>query len=147
MQLNLFTEDTQEEIQREGTDTYFCRCCKKDLPEDSFVDSAIQLFNREKGQIQGAGTAVWCRECKKSYTKGKTIALKHAPLKPTTPAPCDCCGILFEPKRLYLDHDHKTFKFRGWVCRSCNSGIGMLGDDIEGLEQAIEYLKRHYERS
>lgn len=149
MQLNLFTEDTQEEIQREGTDTYFCRCCKKDLPEDKYNPSALAFFKRKRGDRtrHGGGTAQWCRECKNSYSKGKNIALKKAPPKPVKPIPCACCGIVTDPSKLQLDHDHETLAFRGWVCKPCNSGIGSLGDDIEGLETALAYLKRHYERS
>jgi hypothetical protein len=43
---------------------------------------------------------------------------------------------------LCLDHNHETGKFRGWLCDNCNTGIGKLGDTVEGLERAIAYLKR-----
>jgi hypothetical protein len=46
---------------------------------------------------------------------------------------------------LNLDHCHDTKMFRGWLCRSCNTGIGSLGDDIGGLEKALVYLRNHYE--
>lgn len=42
-----------------------------------------------------------------------------------------------------VDHDHETGKVRGVLCHSCNTGIGLLGDNIEILEKAIEYLKEH----
>ena len=41
---------------------------------------------------------------------------------------CECC--------------HETGEFRGWVCRACNSGVGMV-DDIEHLEKRIAFLKAH----
>ena len=41
----------------------------------------------------------------------------------------------------HIDHDHKTGEFRGWLCRNCNTGLGSLGDTIEGLERGIKYLK------
>ena len=44
-----------------------------------------------------------------------------------------------------LDHCHETNQFRGWICRNCNTGIGNLGDNVEGLENAIRYLKRNKE--
>ena len=40
-----------------------------------------------------------------------------------------------------LDHDHKTEKFRGWLCKKCNTGLGNFGDSIEGLKKAIRYLE------
>jgi len=43
-----------------------------------------------------------------------------------------------------LDHDHKTGVVRGLLCSKCNTGIGMLGDSIEGLRKALEYLEKSY---
>lgn len=53
---------------------------------------------------------------------------------------CACCGK--ETSILYVDHCHTTEEIRGFICHSCNAGIGLLGDTIEGLEKAIAYLKR-----
>ncbi|SRR6266567_3717702 len=40
-----------------------------------------------------------------------------------------------------VDHCHDTDKVRGLLCRSCNIGLGMLGDSIDGVLRAIEYLR------
>ncbi|MCI4340485.1 MAG: endonuclease VII domain-containing protein [Thermoplasmata archaeon] len=45
-------------------------------------------------------------------------------------------------KKLVVDHDHKTEKVRGLLCAGCNGSLGKLGDDVEGLERAIAYLRR-----
>ncbi|MCC6695229.1 MAG: hypothetical protein IT365_06335 [Candidatus Hydrogenedentes bacterium] len=42
-----------------------------------------------------------------------------------------------------VDHDHKTGKVRGVLCSKCNSGIGLLGDSVEGLRLAVRYLEMH----
>lgn len=42
---------------------------------------------------------------------------------------------------LHIDHCHETNKVRGLLCLQCNVGLGMLGDNIEGLERGIKYLK------
>jgi hypothetical protein len=38
------------------------------------------------------------------------------------------------------DHDHETNEFRGWLCKKCNTGLGALGDNLESLLRAVEYL-------
>lgn len=64
--------------------------------------------------------------------------------EPTRPTPdlCECCGNPQTHKAMCLDHCHVTNKFRGWLCDGCNTSIGKLGDNLEGLQRAIEYLKR-----
>lgn len=59
------------------------------------------------------------------------------------PASCECCKKPPTAKmELALDHDHETGEFRGWLCVRCNTGIGALGDDIAGLLNGIEYLRK-----
>lgn len=53
------------------------------------------------------------------------------------------CG---ETKRLHMDHDHDSGKFRGLLCGSCNSGLGFFRDDFKRLEGIIEYLSQHKPR-
>jgi len=53
---------------------------------------------------------------------------------------CSCCGI--EPDVLVTDHCHKTGEIRGLLCTSCNLGIGRLGDNIEGVLDALWYLSK-----
>ena len=45
--------------------------------------------------------------------------------------------------RLCVDHDHKTGKARGLLCHSCNTSLGALGDDLNLLYKAVEYLEEH----
>ena len=43
---------------------------------------------------------------------------------------------------LCVDHCHKTGNVRGLLCNSCNTGIGLLKEDVQILLSAIEYVKR-----
>jgi predicted methyltransferase len=51
---------------------------------------------------------------------------------------CTICGIPQDV--LAVDHDHKTTKVRGLLCKGCNLGLGGFKDDTELLAKAIVYL-------
>ena len=77
------------------------------------------------------------RNVKKKLNKQLRELHKLAPPKSDS---CNCCGKI--EKRLMLDHDHETLDFRGWLCDNCNRGLSHLGDNIEGLQRAINYLRK-----
>ena len=55
---------------------------------------------------------------------------------------CAICGrINGDGRLLAVDHNHQTNEVRGLLCHSCNSGIGLLKDDIDLLFMAIDYLE------
>lgn len=43
-------------------------------------------------------------------------------------------------KALAVDHDHKTGKIRGLLCKNCNVGLGSFADSVKNLKEAITYL-------
>lgn len=63
---------------------------------------------------------------------------------PTRPRPdaCEMCGGPATARRLHLDHNHTTKKFRGWLCHYCNTDLGRLGDSVERVKQALVYLQK-----
>lgn len=79
-----------------------------------------------------------CRNCVKKHAKIRKKLHKKAPPKPEK---CECCGKLI---KLCLDHDHETNKFRGWLCDRCNTGLGKLGDNLDGVIKAFNYLFQYY---
>jgi hypothetical protein len=99
----------------------------------------------EMGRDRG-GYHPWCYDCKRLNGREMHKIKKMAPPMPTH---CECCGASAKDRplgKLVLDHDHKTGKFRGWICDKCNIGIGKLGDDVEGIQRAIDYLNRVKDR-
>lgn len=72
------------------------------------------------------------------------MRLKAGLPPPSRPEPsiCEACG---NPpggrwKTLHLDHCHVSGVFRGWLCHSCNTGLGQIGDTLEALEKIRTYL-------
>ena len=140
MQLDLFEDDEPNEDTKE--DQLQCPTCKEYKPERDFYNLPKQAMQAKKPKRSGS----WrnCRRCFNINTL-LVVKLKKENRYPENPT-CNCCGI--EPKhydKLQLDHCHETKTFRGWLCRSCNLGLGQLGDNIEGVEKALKYLRKHDE--
>ena len=60
---------------------------------------------------------------------------------------CAACGSCSPGSKYgwHTDHDHATGEVRGILCRACNALLGMLGDNLLGVEEAARrfatYLK------
>jgi len=42
---------------------------------------------------------------------------------------------------LAIDHNHHTNQVRGLLCKQCNRALGLFGDSINTIENALNYLK------
>jgi hypothetical protein len=104
-------------------------------------------FTFYKGRFTANGhrlmTNTNCICCQKVRSKERSeIKKKFKYIKPPEfGTSCECCK-----KPVYrnwqLDHCHDTGDFRGWLCKQCNTGLGNLGDNLDSLILAVEYLKR-----
>ena len=110
---------------------FVCRDCGELLTEE----------NRTKKSMSAKGKQYYLNRCKPCIVDAEVVLRKLKRENPMPPAgtPCNACGRL---ERLYCDHDHATKKFRGWICRQCNAGMGLLGDSEAGLRRALQYLER-----
>ncbi len=79
-----------------------------------------------------------CRLCNSAAIRVKKYGVSWE-VALSMPDQCEICGDDESP--LQLDHDHKTQKFRGWLCQNCNVILGHAEDDITILRFAIKYLK------
>jgi hypothetical protein len=75
-----------------------------------------------------------CKSCEKKLSEQLKKAKSQATKKPSR---CECCS---KSEKLFLDHDHETGDFRGWLCSKCNIGVGKLGDNFSGVVAAANYL-------
>ncbi len=63
------------------------------------------------------------------------------------PKQCEICSVFVNKTKtmsftnICFDHDHKTGKFRGWICRRCNTILGYVKDSPELLKRLANYLE------
>lgn len=55
---------------------------------------------------------------------------------------CAICGQASSARRLHVDHDHRTGRIRGLLCRNCNICLGLMADDPGRILSAAAYLER-----
>ena len=56
------------------------------------------------------------------------------------PKRCEICDRI---GKICFDHDHKTGKFRGWICWGCNVALGHVEDNKNILKKMVKYLEIH----
>jgi hypothetical protein len=101
-------------------------------------------FETRKSSIPGKSCNLrnTCKECRSKEKKIISKARKSQD-PPKIDQPCSICESV---ESLVLDHDHKTEKFRGWICDNCNKMLGMAGDNPNILAAGIKYLLDHEEK-
>lgn len=94
-----------------------------------------------------------CKTCRAKYKRGwdldlsrklnkfKTTMEEFMALLSSCAGRCDICGIPLSRSNMVIDHNHKTNKVRGLLCRKCNTGIGLLKDSVHVIEAAKKYLE------
>ena len=121
-----------------NVETKTCNKCLRVLPVNCFCSHSGANYLRP--------------ECKKCNNKLKTVrkSLNNITEKPSKDYICPICGSDEEQSKgkgntkngsWVLDHDHKTNKFRGWLCHKCNRALGAFNDDEQILLRAVKYLK------
>lgn len=127
------TVDISDDIDIENdeiSELKICRTCLQEKPVEDFYKDRGAIYSR-------------CKECLKKEKKILSELKKTAPPKPTH---CECCKKPVE-KKMCLDHYHDSCQFRGWVCTPCNVGIGLLGDNLNGVINAVNYLLERKEQT
>jgi hypothetical protein len=116
------------------------RCYKYLKTADKFENNRIKKDN----VITKRPSCRDCRLIKNGVSISRSDRLKWNKLKPRK-------GVLFECpickkksiggiSKHVLDHNHSNGAVRGYICESCNTGIGRFDDNIDLLFNAIEWL-------
>ena len=120
-------------------DEKICNICHRILPTKDFDLNQTGVNNRPIRRPS-------CSQCRLSIY-GKPMIDKSAwsDSKPSlVDFKCPICEKTTIPgltSRVALNHDHKTGKITGYICDSCNTGLGRFKDDIVVLQRAIKYLE------
>ena len=95
----------------------------------------IDVFEKKKRELNHRNICRHCRTGAQRVTQ--RLRRKHIKLHGPPPGGCGICG----KGDIVFDHCHFTNQFRGWICRSCNSGIGKMGDTWRDVQSRADYLK------
>jgi hypothetical protein len=131
----------------DSKDEKICNVCARILPTSSFEKNQNGKDNRSVRRPS-------CKDCREGINgvamnsaeerKWKKSKPHHVPF--TCPI-CAKTAIAGLNVKIVLNHDHQTGKITGWICDSCNTGLGRFKDDIEILHRAISYLEQHLKES
>jgi len=115
---------------------FVCIKCGKKKPTS---DKALR--NNECKPCVAIYKRIWKLNLSKKLNKFKTTMEEFMALLSSCAGRCDICGIPLSQSNMVIDHNHKTNKVRGLLCRKCNIGIGLLKDSVHVIEAAKKYLE------
>jgi RNase P subunit RPR2 len=120
-----------------------CNVCH--ILKEDYKDFAIN----QTDALGRKTTRPTCTECRKLIDGVPLRASEKKrmdSLKPEKFFICPICkktSIPYVTANLVIDHNHDTGNAREWICDSCNTGLGRFKDNIELMQEAIKYLKKH----
>jgi hypothetical protein len=121
-----------------------CNICHKLLSTKKFAKNQNAKNNRSVRRPS-------CKDCRikmEGIGVSRADRIKWLKEKPNNePFECPVCKkrtIAGVTSKVVLEHDHRTGKPGGWICDSCNTGLGRFKDDVKLLKSAIEFLKKNY---
>ncbi|MGP6157909.1 MAG: endonuclease domain-containing protein [Vulcanimicrobiaceae bacterium] len=127
-----------------------CRDCDTEKPGTEFYAVDLRVWKyRCKACSRASRAAYGKTEGFKQRRRNRNIKGRYGIEALPANALCGICGQPEAKKakdgRLFAiaaDHDHLTGQFRGFLCSSCNLGLGKFKDDSNLLRAAIRYLEQ-----
>lgn len=128
----------------DGFPQKICNVCHKLKKTTDFAKNQNAKNNRSVRRPS-------CKDCRvkmEGVGVSRTDRIEWLKRKPNNePFECPVCKkrtIAGVTSKVVLEHDHRTGKPGGWICDSCNTGLGRFKDDVELLKSATEFLKKNY---
>jgi len=141
-QLNLFSTDDLVEKLDVGRE---CKTCKNSLPLSDF---SIR-YKGHSGDLTKANLRASCKECDRAHNSLIRGWRGNNPLPEDFR--CPLClrnqedfvatGRYSKQTPFVVDHCHVTMKVRGYLCNTCNVGLGSINDDPAILRRMLNYLE------
>jgi hypothetical protein len=137
-QQELFPDHHDELVFEDGK---ICIKCEHKLPLTSFSPASGGNFLRPE-----------CKSCNNHLSKARKLLKEQYGMPQDDNYQCPIClGTADKVNGLgnkrngswVIDHCHETESFRGWLCHTCNRCLGGFKDNVQILERAIGYLKKH----
>lgn len=115
-----------------------CHCLK---PVDDFQPNQ----NNKHGPVRRPS----CKDCRTNIDKrppksqqAKRVAKKRPQTGDSFRCPiCQKRTIVGITAKIVADHDHHTGNIRGFICDSCNTGLGRFKNGHDCLKNALAYLE------
>ena len=138
-----------------------CKICNQTKPLTDFYQT---VRNGKPYGHHGKCKSCYVKKQQETYTpeKGRDKNLRHSygitlqeynEMLDNQSGKCATCGTTEPGGRksgrgggadvFVVDHCHTTGKVRGLLCHSCNRAMGLLGDNVNIIDEMIKYLKKH----
>ena len=128
----------------DGVESKRCTVCGEVKPLTAFHARNDRLCGRQSRCITCGSAATM--SSRRWYQRGISRE-QYAEMVAAQAGKCAICGKpeTARGRSLSTDHDHRTGRLRALLCSRCNTGLGLFGDSVQGLESAIRYLRAHEE--
>ena len=121
-------------------ESFKCINCREHLPMTDMSTDSHHTIRYECKPCRRENAAI-VRKLKKENLGSMPSMEDECPLCEETGQEIRDRGSFQKRKPWTLDHNHKTGKFRGWICQHCNNALSGARDKIKTLKNMIEYLE------
>ncbi len=120
--------------------TSWCRICYKEAAK-IFREKHPELYKKYRETYK---TTPKSRKTKKNYELRRRFNItleQYDKMFEEQNGVCAVCGLPEITKRLAVDHNHDTGEIRGLLCDRCNFTLGLVSENVDTLQNAINYLQ------
>lgn len=124
----------------------YCRTCSRALRAE-YREKNLELVKKQKkiDRVKNSETH-WAGQLRNKY--GMSVD-QYKQMETAQNGLCKICGSNHGghysktgvPKRLAVDHCHKTGKIRGLLCCHCNMALGQIKENEKIAQSMINYIK------